>query len=529
MATVIASTYEIIREIGAGGSGVVYLGRHIRLNKSVVLKADKRRMSGKIQELRREVDTLRNLRHPYIPQVYDFLEENGIVYTVMDYIEGESLDKPLKRGERFGQAQIIKWTKQLLEALRYLHSRPPYGFIHGDIKPSNIMITPEGDICLIDFNIALALGEEGAVRVGFTKGYAAPEWSADEYDESSFEMTTLASEKSSKSLFAGRVRSNVSGHRFISVEDSGNHLNNNEPEKNRISVLDARSDIYSVGATLYHLLTGTRPAANVEMIAPVSSYSNRNISPLLSKIVEKAMNPNPDLRYQTATEMLYDLTHLMENDPRMKNHRRRIILTAISALFMFALGSIFCVIGSQTQTDVPDLNIDFDAIRTLIWPVTSAILLLSLIAVTALFIRRMKNIQRQRSPYNIDYPNSNAHDVFFSESNDVGTMLIVSDQILLSLLDLDDPDHKFSYSFNNTDRSYITVGRSLDNHIVLDYSLSVSNRHCEIFCRDDSLYIRDLNSTNGVYIDGKKITEPEKLVDGCIVHLGRSQFKINIR
>lgn len=175
MPKVIASTYEIIREIGSGGGGIVYLARHLRLGKWVVLKADKRTLTVRPELLRREVDALKNLSHTYIPQVYDFIQEDGVVYTVMDYIEGESLDKPLARGERFHQAQVIEWGCEILEALCYLHSRPPNGILHADIKPANVMLTPQGDIRLIDFNIALALGEDGAVRVGFSRGYASPE------------------------------------------------------------------------------------------------------------------------------------------------------------------------------------------------------------------------------------------------------------------------------------------------------------------------------------------------------------------
>lgn len=118
---------------------------------------------------------LKGLSHIYIPQVYDFVQENGVVYTVMDFIDGESLDHVLKRGQALSQPQVIRWACQLLEALVYLHGRPPHGILHGDIKPANIMLRPNGDICLIDYNIALALGEDGAVRAGFSRGYASPE------------------------------------------------------------------------------------------------------------------------------------------------------------------------------------------------------------------------------------------------------------------------------------------------------------------------------------------------------------------
>ena len=171
MSQVIASTYEIIKEIGAGGGGVVYLAYHQRLNKKVVLKADKRGTAARLASLRREVDVLKELRHKYIPQVYDFFVHEGTVYTVIDYVEGESLDKPLKRGERFSQPQVIHWAVQLLEALCYLHSPthgdPPRGFVHGDIKPANIMRTTGDNICLIDFNIALAWGRRRYCRRRF--------------------------------------------------------------------------------------------------------------------------------------------------------------------------------------------------------------------------------------------------------------------------------------------------------------------------------------------------------------------------
>ena len=99
MSHVIAGIYEIQKQIGSGGGGIVYLGWHQRLQKAVVLKADKRKLSTKPELLRNEVNILKDLRHTYIPQVHDYVEEDGVVYTVMDFIEGESLDKLLERKE----------------------------------------------------------------------------------------------------------------------------------------------------------------------------------------------------------------------------------------------------------------------------------------------------------------------------------------------------------------------------------------------------------------------------------------------
>lgn len=332
MSHIIANTYEILQEIGSGGGGVVYLGRHLRLGKLVVLKADRRTLSAKPEVLRREVDALKNLSHTYIPQVYDFLVEDGVVYTVMDYIEGESLDKPLKRGERFRQATVVKWACQLLEALAYLHARPPHGILHSDIKPANIMVTPQGDICLIDFNIALALGEEGAVRVGFSRGYASPEHYGIDYSKAGAtqgvsENVLTQLDDGPATVIPGNSGSSSSGQRTV--------------------LLDVRSDIYSAGATLYHLFTGRRPATDAKEVEPMG---RDEISPAIAAILRKAMDPDPDLRYQTVSEMLEAFERLHGNDIRTRRHKRRMAAAAICLAVMFLAG------GGMTFTGLKQME-----------------------------------------------------------------------------------------------------------------------------------------------------------------------------
>jgi serine/threonine protein kinase len=317
MAEMIGSTYEIEKEIGSGGGGVVYLATHLRLGKKVVLKADKRKISTRPEVLRREVDALKNLSHTYIPQVYDFFVEAETVYTVMDYIEGESLDKPLKRGERMQQTSVIKWACELLAALAYLHSPthgdPPHGFVHSDIKPANLMLTPYGGICLIDFNIALALGEENII--GRSDGYASPEHHGLDFSSESGSLTAGIEKTSMTSVDTDIM---PQPNTPISTSSSGK----------RIVVPDARSDIYSTGATLYHLLSGKKPATQAVDVLPLSA---KEFSPQVVKIITKAMNPNPDLRFQSADEMLYAFEHLRENDPRLRRHKR---IRTIAGLFL---------------------------------------------------------------------------------------------------------------------------------------------------------------------------------------------------
>ncbi|MBD5459494.1 MAG: serine/threonine protein kinase, partial [Lachnospiraceae bacterium] len=148
----LTGTYDIYEQIGAGGGGTVYRAMHKRLQKAVVLK----KITGgatSIQECRTEVDILKNLRHSYLPQVLDFIESSEGIYTVMDFIPGKSMRQMLEEGHIFTEKEVLKYTRQLCEALDYLHSQNP-PIVHGDIKPDNIMVTPEGNVCLIDFNIS---------------------------------------------------------------------------------------------------------------------------------------------------------------------------------------------------------------------------------------------------------------------------------------------------------------------------------------------------------------------------------------
>lgn len=325
MTKMIGTTYELIERIGSGGGGIVYLARHKRLGIQVVLKADKRKVTTRPELLRREVDILKNLKHSYIPQVHDYFTEDNVVYTAMEYIQGESLDKPLKRGEKFAQPQVIKWAKQLLEALDYLHNPihgdPPRGYVHSDIKPANIIRTPQNDICLIDFNIALALGEENVV--GHSPGYASPEHYGLDY--SSTGATATIDDDKTVTL----------------TNDDSTVTLPGKPSLGKI-VPDVRSDIYSLGATLYHLLSGQRPAKDAKDVVPLSESA---FSPLIVAIITKAMNPNPDLRYQTAAEMLADIKNLHKNDPRTKRLKKTNKLATMSIALFLAIGVAMAFVG----------------------------------------------------------------------------------------------------------------------------------------------------------------------------------------
>lgn len=298
-------TYTLMEQIGSGSSGIVYKAYHENLQKYVVLKQIKNAVKGMLNS-RTEADILKNLRNSYLPQVYDFLEVDGEVFTVIDYIEGESLDKALEREGRFSQKEVLKWARQLAEALACLHSQTP-PVIHSDIKPSNIMLTPQRNICLIDFNVSLAFTQDRRSATGLSHGYAPPEQYPD-YD-------------------------------WYCTKSGTNPISSGSPTTKSTQQMfgqgiDERSDIYSLGATLYHLLTGTSPGGRFEEIVPLSAYAGY-ISEGLIHIVEKMMSLEPAGRYANGSEVWRALQEIRELDSTYKrwHRRRRLRLAVLGVLY----------------------------------------------------------------------------------------------------------------------------------------------------------------------------------------------------
>lgn len=289
-----SDTYEILERLGEGSGGVVYKAYHKRLRQAVVLKKMKNKSISQSVN-RQEVDILKNLHHSYLPQVLDFLEADGAVYTVMSYIPGKSFSELLNEGQKFTQKQLIRWGMQISSALNYLHSQKP-PIIHGDIKPANIMLTPEGNICLIDFNIAFYLDD--TTILGYTNGYTSPE-----------QYIMVLSSKSSQTH---------PGH----------------------SKIDERTDIYSVGATFYHLVTGQKLSDCRQKID--KSLLIECIGDTFAQVIEKAVKINPEERYQSALEMFRAFESITKKD---KRYRRLLAVQLGTRLGLVTLMACFIILG----------------------------------------------------------------------------------------------------------------------------------------------------------------------------------------
>lgn len=278
--SVIDGKYEILTEIGHGGMSVVYLAMDTHLNKQWAVKEIKKRGKAKTDEivvnsLLAEANLMKRLDHPALPRIVDIIDNGVTIYVVMDYIEGESLDKILSEFGAQPEELVIGWAKQLCDALSYLHSQKP-PIIYRDMKPANVMLKPEGNIKIIDFGIAREYKEQNLsdTTVLGTKGYAPPE------------------------QYNGQT--------------------------------DARSDIYALGMTMHHLLTGVDPRKG-EAYAPVRVY-NPELSEGIEIIINKCVQPAAENRYQSCADLLYDLEHPELITRGYKNRQKRKLgIFAVSA------------------------------------------------------------------------------------------------------------------------------------------------------------------------------------------------------
>lgn len=274
----IANTYEVIAQIGMGNSGIVYKARHRNLDKFVVLKKIKANAIN-IADNRAEADVLKNLKHAYLPQVMDFVEDNGDIYTVMEFISGNSFKQYLDAGTDFPEKSEIIWMKQVAATLCYLHNQKP-PIIHSDLKPGNIMLTNSGNVCLIDFNISFSLGGNGFVN-GYTKNYASPE--------------------------------QIRAWKY----------NQTQPNPSLRKKIDKRSDIYSMGATFYHIVTGNKPMPDDNGYVQDIREKKPEMNQLFGAVIMKCLEPDLKKRYQRAEDVLYDLQTMAQRSKEYRSLLRK--------------------------------------------------------------------------------------------------------------------------------------------------------------------------------------------------------------
>ena len=297
--------YKILSKVGQGGMSVVYMAINEKANKTWAVKEV--RKDGVLdfeavkQGLVAETDILKKLSHPNLPSIIDVIDTDDSFIIIMDYVQGNSLNKALEEYGAQPQEYVIEWAKQLCDVLGYLHSRQP-PIIYRDMKPANIMLKPDGNVTLIDFGTAREFKEKNLADTTClgTVGYAAPE------------------------QFGGMGQT------------------------------DARTDIYCLGATLYHLVTGCNPSEPPYEMKPIRQI-NPGLSNGLERIILKCTQRNPADRYQSAAELMYALDHYEEIDDLYKKKQKKKLagfVTTVSLALVFAVGGFTLnYLAAQKATD----------------------------------------------------------------------------------------------------------------------------------------------------------------------------------
>src|SRR4051812_31215225 len=276
--TILQSRYRIVQQLGSGGMGAVYQAMDENLSCVVAVKETFAETEEQRRAFKREAELLANLTHPALPRVTDHFTFNNGQFLVMQFVAGNDLAELLTLRERpFTTAKVLEWANQLLDALEELHSyQPP--IIHRDIKPANLKLTPRGKIVLLDFGLA--------------KGIAG-------------QMSTIEGEHSGLSVY-GYTR------QYAPLEQI------------RGAGTDPRSDLYSLGATLWTLLTGQIPLDALARIEEkedgkpdplrLASELNGEVPRGVAIVLHQAMALNRNARPKSATEMRQALNDAMEEE-----------------------------------------------------------------------------------------------------------------------------------------------------------------------------------------------------------------------
>lgn len=311
LGTVLDGKYEILKKVGQGGMSIVYLAMDNRLNKQWAVKEIKNDGSKStatlLKGLEREANILKDVDHPVLPRIVDIINENGTIYVVMDFVEGKPLSDVLKTDGAQDQDKVIEWGRALASALDYLHSMNP-PIIYRDMKPSNVMLKPDGSVKLIDFGTAkeyIVENNADTTALG-TRGYAAPE-------------------------------------QFGDAQGRG------------IYNTDARTDIYNLGATLYHLVTGKNPCEPPYEIKPIRQW-NPMLSSGFEQIIIKCCQPSPDDRYQSCSELLYALDHYNELDNEYRAKAKKKVVAFATMVGLTVLSAGCAVFGGIKKGQLKELD-----------------------------------------------------------------------------------------------------------------------------------------------------------------------------
>jgi len=296
--------YRIESKLGQGGSGEVYKAWHDSLGKHVAIKEVMHDCPVGSKGARNEFLAMNNIRSPYVPKVFAFLEKGSRSILVMELVEGESLDKLLALRRKIDQPQVAKWYGQLASALVAIHRE---NVAHRDIKPSNIIATRSGEVCLVDFSAAIVGVKNETKFLSRSPGYASPE-----QNEAFRLMNICTGRMNPRPMCAQQMSSHPAGALpmdhgdtetdFANTGHTGCSSGSEFIAQPTMRTIDwKRSDIYSLGASIYHLLTGSRPHEHANVLAPISQFGR--FDDHIAYLVDRSMRIDPSERFGSAKQL----------------------------------------------------------------------------------------------------------------------------------------------------------------------------------------------------------------------------------
>ena len=393
--------YENIRVLNhLGGTGDVFVAHKKGMNLDVVIKRTQLQYQHEINQ-ENESTILKNLKHQYLPRIYDVLYGNdGCIYTVMDLISGQNLQQYVEQNGPVTQKECYRWACQLCEVVQYLHQENTEkpAIIHCDIKPGNVMITNSGDICLIDFNTSLIFRRDKKA-VAVTDGYAAPEQygtAADAQTTSAPQIPTVMMPGIAGSETVPMGGTQAAGNATVLMEENawGERMGtavmpsppfpSREPKKTQTPQTDygpisMATDIYAIGATLYFAVTGHNPEKSLGNVTPLEAYKPK-ISRSMQTIIVRAMQKQQNRRFRQASEMLRALKNIDQMDRNYKNYRVRKRIITLALVACFAASAYSCYYGTErmrserenvyllnlAQAEQAEQNADYNSARQLL-------------------------------------------------------------------------------------------------------------------------------------------------------------------
>lgn len=374
--------YDQLEPLGHGGMGDLFRGRKRGLDVPVVVKIIKANLKSRLDQ-RQEAEILKGLKHKYLPRIYDVIEnKDGYLYTIMDYIPGENLKEYVKRTGVVDQKTVYRWAMQLCEVVAYLHEQTP-AIIHSDIKPGNVMVTPNGDICLIDFNTSMEY-RAGLTAIGKTKGYAAPEQytkpeqvirnmqvaaGLDSQSEQNTILTPGDDNAAEETVLLDSTGASRTGTTTKSPETSGRSSLSSrlfrssmlstasakgDSKQNYYGTVTKQTDVYAIGATLYFALTGMAPPHALEPAKPLSTF-HLPISRSMVQIIQRAMEKNAKDRFCDAAEMgkAFREIHRLDGNYRKA---RLLTLTAVLLEVVLLVGGIALMSAGSARLRQEQVN-----------------------------------------------------------------------------------------------------------------------------------------------------------------------------